>query len=196
MKIQVTKKQELTTTLWSGGTTTELYIAPKAASYSARNFNVRVSTATVDCEKSIFTPLPGYTRKLMILDGQIIISHKNRYSTKLLPGQIELFDGGWETSSNGRCVDFNVMTKGKQSRLFQKHLDVNTDFELVPQFSCSVLVIYVHSGMILIQEPKNNTTITTGDVIICKQDDLVGLSIRSKDEAILVITEITDSELN
>ena len=40
--------QRFSTSKWSGGSTTELFIWPKDASYAERRFNIRISTATVD----------------------------------------------------------------------------------------------------------------------------------------------------
>ena len=49
--------QRFITSKWSGGSTTELFIWPKDASYAERRFNIRISTATVDVESSTFTRL-------------------------------------------------------------------------------------------------------------------------------------------
>ena len=43
---------------WSGGTTTQVGIAPAGAVYASRDFMWRVSSATVDLEVSDFTALP------------------------------------------------------------------------------------------------------------------------------------------
>ncbi len=111
MKVEIRRKNELSRKRWSGGTTTELAIWPRCADYAARRFDWRVSTAVVEEERSIFTPLPGIHRHLMILDGEITLSHGGAESVtlKALRGTDE-FDGGTETLSVGRCVDFNLMT--------------------------------------------------------------------------------------
>ena len=46
------------TTSWSGGTTTQLTIAPAGAVYADRDFLWRVSSATVELDESDFTALP------------------------------------------------------------------------------------------------------------------------------------------
>ena len=54
---------------WSGGTTTQLAIAPEGAVYADRDFLWRISSATVDLEESDFTALPDYVRLISVLDG-------------------------------------------------------------------------------------------------------------------------------
>ena len=51
------------TTAWSGGTTTQLAIAPEGAVYADRKFLWRLSSAQVELEHSDFTPLPDYDRE-------------------------------------------------------------------------------------------------------------------------------------
>jgi environmental stress-induced protein Ves len=48
----------------------------------------------------------------MILDGELTIHHKDRYSKELKKFVQDEFDGGWETSAEGKCVDFNLMMAG------------------------------------------------------------------------------------
>ena len=59
------------TTSWSGGTTTQLAIAPEGAVYGDRDFLWRISSATVELDHSDFTPLPDYHRFLAVLEGEI-----------------------------------------------------------------------------------------------------------------------------
>lgn len=114
--MEIIKPSKQKTTNWSGGLTTELFIYPEGSSYSKRNFDFRLSTATVEIETSVFTPLPHVQRTLMVLEGQMELNHKGHHSTVLGPLDVDKFDGGWETSSKGTCVDFNLMclneTKG------------------------------------------------------------------------------------
>lgn len=108
---------EQKTSTWSGGTTTELAIFPKNALYLERNFDFRISTATVDVEKSDFTSLVGFSRFLMILDGEMELIHEtfedsnevNQYTKKLKQFDFDFFDGSWKTESIGKVRDFNVI---------------------------------------------------------------------------------------
>ena len=65
--------------IWSGGTTTELFIYPEGATYEDRNFKFRLSIATVESETSEFTPLAGVKRTLMLLHGELTLKHEGQY---------------------------------------------------------------------------------------------------------------------
>lgn len=100
-------------TNWSGGTSSEVYIWPETAEYGKRDFLFRVSTAAADTDEiSPYTDLPGVERHLLMLKGTAEVVHKNRYSMYLTPyGEVDTFDGGWETYAKGRVRDFNLMTR-------------------------------------------------------------------------------------
>ena len=110
MKIEHIKASDLITSQWSGGTTTQLAIYPQNAEYKERNFQFRISTATVEAEESTFTKLPGVSRKLMILDGEIRIEHSDHHSKTLKKFEQDEFSGDWDTISFGKATDFNLMT--------------------------------------------------------------------------------------
>ena len=96
---------------WSGGTTTQIGIAPQGAVYADRDFLWRISSATVDLEVSDFTPLPDYDRLIATLEGEIDVTHNGGEAIHLAPYSVHSFDGGWETRSAGQCRDFNLMTR-------------------------------------------------------------------------------------
>lgn len=107
--ITLFRRQELRPTRWSGGETTQLCIYPREADYEKRNFAFRISTATVDVEQSDFTPLPGFTRLIMPLEGELRLEHRDHHAVLLKPFRQDRFQGGWETRSYGKCTDFNLM---------------------------------------------------------------------------------------
>ncbi|MBL4935043.1 HutD family protein [Clostridium sp. YIM B02515] len=111
MNLKILKKADFTTTKWSGGDTTQLYIYPEDGSYTERNFLFRLSSATVTDEKSTFTKLDGVSRKLMVLAGEMKLEHLGRYSKVLREFEQDSFMGDWDTASYGKVIDFNLMTK-------------------------------------------------------------------------------------
>lgn len=113
MKIIKYSGREHSVSTWSGGKTTQVWIYPAKSTYQERNFEIRLSSATVEAEESDFTALPGYHRKLMILEGEITIIHEHHYRKNLKILESDSFSGSWKTRSLGRCVDFNVMTSDK-----------------------------------------------------------------------------------
>lgn len=58
---------------WKGGKTTQLCIVPENASLQERNFDLRISSATIDLERSEFSDFTGYRRYLMKLEGDITL---------------------------------------------------------------------------------------------------------------------------
>lgn len=58
---------------WKGGKTEELCIVPEDASLQERNFDLRISSATIDLEHSEFSDFTGYRRYLMKLEGDITL---------------------------------------------------------------------------------------------------------------------------
>lgn len=96
---------------WSGGTTTQLAIEPTSAVYADRDFIWRVSSAVVELPESDFTPLPDYDRILMILDGELALSHDGGEEYTLRALEQTSFDGASHTFSRGQVTDFNLMMR-------------------------------------------------------------------------------------
>ena len=110
----VLRERDYVVSAWSGGTTTQLAIAPEGARYADRSFLWRVSSAAVELEESEFTALPAYWRLLATLEGEIALRHDGGEPLRLRPLEVHGFDGAWATRSAGRCRDFNLMLrKGK-----------------------------------------------------------------------------------
>ena len=94
-------KNDYVVSQWSGGTTTQLAIAPSGAQYGDRTFLWRLSSATVDLEESDFTPLPDYDRLIAPLRGEMTLTHNGGAPITLRPYQVHAFDGGADTHSAG-----------------------------------------------------------------------------------------------
>lgn len=58
---------------WKGGKTEQLCIVPEDATLQERNFDLRISSATIDLERSEFSDFTGYRRYLMKLEGDITL---------------------------------------------------------------------------------------------------------------------------
>ena len=118
MICKIIRKKDATTTVWSGGSTTEYFIYPEQASYAERDFDIRISRAVVEQTPSEFTSLPGYMRLLMPLDAHLRLVYQGQEEISLLPLEVTAFDGGWHTVSHGVCTDFGLMYNPKfQGRL-------------------------------------------------------------------------------
>ena len=191
MSFEIIRKSELNTTKWTGGTTTQLTIFPKEATYAARNFVFRISTAKVEDQTSEFTSLPGISRVIMILEGEIVLNHENKYSKNLKKFETDIFKGEWKTTGIGQVIDFNLMTSDKavgriEGIFLQKKHSI--DFELSNQ----VLGLYLHKGCLSINnlndEPIN---LEEGDfILICKEEKQLIFNLMAIENCEIIITKI------
>jgi environmental stress-induced protein Ves len=178
LKITILTPQHFQTTQWSGGSTTQLYIFPPTATYTERNFELRLSTAKVEAEESTFTSLPGIDRKLMILEGAITITHQDKYTKHLTPFQVDEFSGDWKTTAIGTCTDFNVMTKGKQqSELYHIAMGSSSSYTLKPKAECKKLFLYANSGIVQLQLINENYTLKTGNLMVIEDFSVSSIAI-------------------
>ncbi|MCL2497570.1 MAG: HutD family protein [Symbiobacteriaceae bacterium] len=106
---EIVKAYNIPSSPWSGGVTRELAIYPKESSYAERTFQVRLSSADINQERSDFTLLPGYTRHIMPLTSAIKLKHVGDSEFALDMFKSYLFDGGVPTTSFGQCTDLNLM---------------------------------------------------------------------------------------
>lgn len=112
-KYKIIRVEEFTTTSWSGGETTELFIYPEGAQYREKNFQFRISSATVELEESDFTKLKGINRYISPLDGDLKLTHDGKNFVNLKPFQVYEFQGGLDTTSYGKVRDFNLMLRDR-----------------------------------------------------------------------------------
>ena len=116
--IEIIRENQHKTSKWSGGTTTELYIYPEDSLYGQRNFKWRLSSAKVEVEKSTFTSLPGISRHIMVIEGELFLEHEGHHNATLKAFEQDSFSGEWTTTSFGKVTDFNLMlAKGYKGKL-------------------------------------------------------------------------------
>lgn len=149
--LQILPAETNSTTNWSGGKTSELFIYPKGSNLKDGDFSLRISIATVEVESSVFTPLTGVNRILMVLEGILKLEHEGFHSVELNPFDQDQFSGEWTTKSYGKVTDFNVMTKGSTKASVQK-IDLTPNETLALTSAFDLQFIYVQSGSIEINE--------------------------------------------
>lgn len=191
MKTLIRTPQDFQTSQWSGGITTQLYISPKGATLANRDFRLRISTAKVETSESTFTSLPGVNRKLMILEGEITITHENHYSKHLKPFDVDTFKGDWKTNSKGFCTDFNVMTKGEQqNEMYYLAMGAAMNYKLKPKSTCKDLFLYATSGNCTLKILGENHFFHKGDLMIIEDFTIPSISISSRKAFGIVILEV------
>ncbi|MDH4473339.1 MAG: HutD family protein [Fluviicola sp.] len=111
----IIRKSELIANKWSGGTTTELFIYPENSNYVSRDFDYRISTATVETDRSEFTDLTGYQRILCVLSGELTMEYHTDSgkptTVELLPLEQVSFPGDLKVVGFGKVTDFNIIYK-------------------------------------------------------------------------------------
>lgn len=191
MKSSILSPPHFLTSQWSGGSSTQLYIFPANATYAERDFELRISTAKVEVGESTFTTLPGVHRKLMILDGEITITHEGQYSKQLKPFDLDTFNGDWKTTALGTCTDFNVMTTGQQQcELYHLAMGSISNYQLKLKSECKNLFLYATSGNIHLQLKSENYFLETGNLMVIENGSVFSISIHSPEAFGLVIVEI------
>lgn len=173
-KVQLLHKEDYKTTQWSGGMTTELSITPEDKIYAERDFKWRLSSATVDVEESEFTSLPDCNRIIMTLKGGIRLAHNKGAWLELPEFTPHFFDGGDETVSIGKVIDFNLMLrKGECSGEMVPYVmsageKRSVNDSLSGQLEhCNAVMLYCYKGTLLISSEENGEThrLETGDTL-------------------------------
>lgn len=184
--MQVIKKSQLNTSTWAGGTTTQLAIFPATASYQALNFDWRLSTATVALAESPFTKLPGISRHIMVLKGDLSLKIEGGDALALSVLEPYSFDGGLQVVSLSKTatpevpvVDFNLMTRGQCSGQLEAF---TLSGEVTLANIGDTMALYVVSGEVGVQSQD----LDPGDLVL-----LDSPAITLYGEAVLVLAYIT-----
>lgn len=111
LKYDLKKLYQCNRSVWSGGTSTELYIYPRNSLESARDFDFRISTADIILEHSSLAKFKGYMRHIMLLKGEMKILHEGFHTVTLDEFGQDYFKGDWNTQAYGKCVDLNLIYK-------------------------------------------------------------------------------------
>lgn len=169
------------TSVWSGGTTTQLAIAPEGAVYGDRSFLWRLSSARVDLPHSTFTALPEYDRIIAPLEGQLVMKCGEEACFALKPLELCAFDGAAETESWGTCRDFNLMLRKGQCRGAVQALQLQAGAALQwtpPVLSATLqkqaanlvqkqLAIYCVSGEVTLETDGEGLAASAGELLLC-----------------------------
>jgi len=154
------------TNQWTGGSTTELYIRPNNGNYTTLDFKLRISLAKAEVPKTTFTPLKGVSRKLMVLQGEIILKHEHHHSQQLKKFDVDSFEGGWKTTSIGHSTNFNVMSLGAlKSLLIGEKMRPQSNSYIDFDKKWNNLFIYVFEGNLEVEIKQKTIMIESGSLI-------------------------------
>ncbi|MFI5203360.1 MAG: HutD family protein [Flavobacteriales bacterium] len=180
MKWNITRKAELTTATWKGGTTTQLFIYPDGTEYQKFNFDFRMSYATVEIPESTFTFMPGVTRHLMILRGELEIDHTNQYKKHLKKFDLDVFNGEWPTTAKGLVMDFNLMVRnGTEGNVEACVLKRGDKKPILADSSYDYSGLFVLAGDLIIRTTEDSATLHQGDFILLEHSEPTAFSLHS-----------------
>ena len=178
MEWKLLTREDYVTTSWSGGTTTQLAIAPEGAVYADRDFLWRLSSATVELDHSDFTPLPDYNRFLSVLEGEIQLKIDADEPVPVSPGKVVAFDGGVPVESWGQCVDFNLMVRKGTGTGFVTELRRTEPYEetIQPGAKTRALAVYCVSGRASL--PQFGLEVQEGQTLLCLEGQSENFTIK------------------
>jgi len=182
MSIKIHPVEGRNTINWAGGTSTEMFIYPSDGSFTDRNFIFRISSATVEVKESDFTFFEGITRHLMILKGELNLTHVGRYNKQLSVYDQDTFSGEWETKSQGEVTDFNLMLKGGAEGSLQ-HVELDENAKKVFTKRSDYYFVYVTNGLCTV----DGTSLFTGDLVEIEKGEAKFIAIEDCD---LVLIEV------
>lgn len=183
---------------WSGGTTTQVAIAPEGAIYAERDFLWRISSASVDLDESDFTALPDYHRWISTLKGGMTLSHEGGEKIVLAPYEVHEFDGGVDTHSWGRCTDFNLMLRKGKCRGVVRSLKLSAGgqqavcFESAPseQFPSADLLIFCGEGKAVVTLDGEEIALEGLHSVLVKNAAGVSVTVKAVEAAAFMIAEV------
>lgn len=184
-KFTIVRSSEQKTATWAGGTTTQLFISPQNTTYQAFDFDYRMSYATVEIPESTFTRMPGVTRHLMILKGNLNLNHEGRLK-HLDPLEPYEFNGEWPTTAKGKVMDFNLMVRNQyRGKLSTIKLEPNEAIQLESQ--SPIVGIYAYQGACkLLNNGQAITNLATGDYIHIEDAKQISMGNHSQTSTLIL----------
>ena len=151
---------------WSGGKTKQLYLSPPTGHSGKREFDYRLSTATVELAESQFSDLSGFHRILMSLDHTLHLHNASRQEeTVLAPFTPYFFEGSDSITSRGTCTDFNLI----YSDHYQGQMLAISDREELSQDE-AIQFIYALSDLRVIGTDLPSLNLETGQLLIVEKE--------------------------
>lgn len=164
--ITLLKSSDFQVSDWSGGKTKQLYLSPPTGHYGKRDFDYRLSTATVEAAESEFSDLSGFHRILMSLDHTLHLHNASRQEeTVLAPFTPYFFEGSDSITSHGTCIDFNLI----YSDHYQGQMLAISDREELSQDE-AIQFIYALGDLMVTGTDLPSLNLETGQLLIVEKE--------------------------
>lgn len=180
LKLYKISKKELIPTVWDGGETFEYFIYPQYASYNERNFNFRVSCASIQKAPSNFTKLPNYSRYLVMLDGDLHIK-RNAVFESYRKQEVFKFNSNDDIVSFSLGNDFNLMVSDEITQHEVQWIEntYESNFKWVVLFALNPTQLILNNEIFYLE--KN-------DSLIIQNDKLINIKI--KVDCLLIVSNM------
>lgn len=181
--MKIVLENEFITSDWSGGTTSQIYIDPKDANVSQKNFNFRISSATCDLDESEFTKYSEFTRYITPITGDLSLNN-NGENIHINPYEVYCFDGNDKVISRGKVRDYNlIIKKDNKGLMYSKKLE---DEEVNIKAKTKKCIIFNYDSKTTYIYEGNSKKFEEFSAIILDEDEEVLLNGNGK----LLICEI------
>ena len=148
----------------------------------------------VEVESSVFTPLPGYRRKLMVLEGATTLMHENQHEILINKFDVDTFSGDWKTTSAGKCIDFNLMTRGNFSgEIAARELVKNQSTAVNIPKNAVWFFVYVFRGEVSFSINSQVFAAHKGDVVLIENPEGDILKLDTNTDCELVFTDVSSA---
>lgn len=189
MKIRTGQKKQYPTSKWQGGSTTELLVLPEGSSFAARNFQLRISMARVLGPEGSFTPMKGYRRNLLMLEGAMLL-HGQKGIRLVLPGDEIKFSGSESISSKGSGTDFNVMLRKGRAAVQMLSLAAGEAVILDQSVSGQLVHFFAWKGAVQIRIGKLKYRLEKGDTLWIEElDSAAEIILIAEKKSVVILTE-------
>lgn len=189
INIKVISSKEQKTSEWSGGNTTELFIYPENGCYQTRDFKYRISTAVCKDAHSVFTHLPDVKRELLVLEGDVTLTHNGEKKIHLREGDIDIFSGGDVTESDGMCIDFNLMVTGNHKGKLS-YLKLPSAMSESLNVEEGITGIYLYQGRLELEYGKGRKNIMEKDFVMINADETEKVKLLSCNNCKIAIVKM------
>jgi environmental stress-induced protein Ves len=123
----------------------------------------------------------------MLLSGNLTVHHEGHHSKTLRKFEVDQFEGDWKTSSIGQCTDFNLMTSGNtQGNMMGMELQKGDSHVISPDPESEWQFVYVFSGNVEVLLPDGIVSLSTGDLLVNPQPEVLEIKATEKSELVLV----------
>ena len=105
------KSSHYKTVKWDGGYTWEMYIYPEDAIDENLDFDFRAALTMRLTESGVYRKFPGYKRQVMLLDGDLHVTHRDHHDIILGQYEQDVSMGDWASEYVGKGTELSLLTR-------------------------------------------------------------------------------------